>query len=149
MTKVHSSSEAVFWFRNDLRLKDNPALQAATKNASITRLIFILDRNKRELGEAAAWWLHHSLEALSKDIQELGSQIHFFQGEALKTLLLLHKETNFEQIFWNRLYEPKSVERDKKLKEELEKLGVKVNSFTDPKAPLGNTFRSLLRFGKP
>jgi len=52
---------SIYWFRQDLRLADNPALLAASKHGQ-TLPIFIHDiENPRELavGEASSWWLHH------------------------------------------------------------------------------------------
>ena len=59
------SKISIHWFRNDLRVQDNPSLQFAAQNGSVTP-IFILDtvnnaQNEFKLGQASAWWLHHSL----------------------------------------------------------------------------------------
>ena len=54
------------WFRDDLRVADNPALAAAMA-AGPTMALYILDeqsRGIRPLGGAARWWLHHALEEL-------------------------------------------------------------------------------------
>ena len=61
---------AIHWFRKDLRLSDNPSLHFAAQNGAVTP-IFILDtvnntQKEFNLGEASAWWLHHSLSSLNK-----------------------------------------------------------------------------------
>ena len=67
---------AIHWFRNDLRLADNPALNAASENDVLP--IFIHDTDDAEdLGEASKVWLHHSLEKLN---HSLGGKLHFIKG---------------------------------------------------------------------
>ena len=55
--------KSIHWFRNDLRLADNPALSAASGNDVLP--IFILDPIDSEgMGAASKLWLHHSLKKL-------------------------------------------------------------------------------------
>ena len=57
---------AIYWFRQDLRLSDNPALTNATKHKAILP-IYILDfdnAGKYCIGKAGRWWLHYSLKAI-------------------------------------------------------------------------------------
>ena len=63
----------VMWFRQDLRLADNPALTNALEDGK-TLPIFILDNvNSKEHvnGAASKWWLHHSLIKLNKATSQL------------------------------------------------------------------------------
>ena len=55
------------WFRNDLRLGDNPALSQAVAAGGEVVPVYILDDEVAgawRLGGAARWWLHHSLASL-------------------------------------------------------------------------------------
>jgi deoxyribodipyrimidine photo-lyase len=60
---------SIVWFRQDLRMGDNPALAEAAKHGPIMP-VYILDETVapegRPLGGAARWWLHHSLTRLSR-----------------------------------------------------------------------------------
>ncbi|NJO54192.1 MAG: deoxyribodipyrimidine photo-lyase, partial [Bacteroidales bacterium] len=59
---------AVVWFRDDLRLSDNPALTAAAGSGRPIIGLYVLDETgngSRPLGAAARWWLAGSLRALS------------------------------------------------------------------------------------
>src|SRR5690606_1100439 len=54
----------LLWFRKDLRLADNPALQAAVGSGRPVVAVFILDDEAPgvwRLGGAQRWWLHHAL----------------------------------------------------------------------------------------
>lgn len=120
------------WFRQDLRLRDNPALNyasnyAATKGKVIA--LYILDdthAGKAFPGAASQWWLHHSLQALNKS---LGNKLHFIQGDPLVILPHFVKQHAIEHVVWNRCYEPWQIKRDKKLKQTLIENKVQVQSF--------------------
>ena len=57
------------WFRDDLRLSDNPALNHASQSAK-TAYVYILEEDEAGsvLGGAAQVWLHHSLSALHQQL---------------------------------------------------------------------------------
>lgn len=117
-------TKTIVWFRQDLRLNDNPALTAACKNSGIIP-VFILDENDRELGAASKWWLHHSLTALSEN---LGGLI-LRKGDPMIILQSLIQETGADAIYWNRGYEPHIVERDTEIKSTLNNDGIDAQSF--------------------
>jgi deoxyribodipyrimidine photo-lyase len=81
------------------------------------------------LGAAARWWLDKSLKALSAELSALGSQLILRRGEALEALRGLITETGARHVFWNRLYDPGSVARDREIKEGLTSDGVACRSF--------------------
>jgi deoxyribodipyrimidine photo-lyase len=60
---------SLVWFRDDLRLADNPAFTAAVRHGPALCL-FILDESpdRRPLGAATRWWLSRSLAALAGDL---------------------------------------------------------------------------------
>ncbi|MEO8327444.1 MAG: deoxyribodipyrimidine photo-lyase, partial [Nitrospirota bacterium] len=61
-----NNSPVVIWFRQDLRIKDNPALLAAHQTGHPILPLFIFDEENSgewKLGAASRWWLHESLKA--------------------------------------------------------------------------------------
>lgn len=121
----------IVWFRQDLRLADNPALSAAAKAGAVIPL-FILDDETPgcwKTGGAARWWLHESLAALSADLEKRGSRLILRRGNAAEIIDDLVRETGAREVVWNRLYEPFHIARDKSIKASLESRGVKVQSF--------------------
>ncbi len=117
----------IVWFRQDLRLSDNPALDHAAGEGDILP-VFILDQTGdgfAKRGAASNWWLHHSLAALKK---ELGGLV-LRSGDPRKILKQLIEETGAEAVVWNRCYEPHAVKRDKAIKSALTDDGVSVESF--------------------
>ena len=123
-------STALVWFRQDLRLTDNPAFfEACTKHETVIP-IYILDEQNSVLGEAQAWWLHHSLQALNNAlVAQHGIKLVLRKGNPLEIILDLVNSAGIDGIYWNRCYEPKSIERDKKIKATVQEHGIDVSSF--------------------
>lgn len=123
-------SNALVWFRQDLRLHDNPAFFEACTNHDKVIPIYIFDEKNSALGGAQAWWLHHSLQALSNSLSaQFGLKLILRRGNPLEIILDLIKAVGVDAIYWNRCYEPKSIERDKKIKATLQGSEMDVFSF--------------------
>jgi len=126
------TAPSLVWFRQDLRLHDNPALQAAIERGGPVIPVFI--RSVEEAGawrpgEASDWWLHQSLQELNRSLQATGSRLILRTGTSLTELLRLVKETGADAVFWNRVYEPAAIARDKQVKPALRQAGLAAESF--------------------
>lgn len=125
-------AETLVWLREDLRIADNPALHAAAELGQAVTVLFVFDElspGVRPLGGASRWWLHHSLEALSTELAQLGVRLVIRSGaarEVLTELLAAHPMTH---VFWNRRYGLAEREIDTALKAELRERGITVQSF--------------------
>lgn len=127
-----SFSPSLVWFRTDLRLADNAALQAALKRGGALMPVFIHAPEEEapwSPGGASRWWLHQSLGALEASLRERGSRLIIRRGPTTETLLALVKEAGAGALYWNRRYEPVVIARDAKVKETLRQDGVTVESF--------------------
>ena len=74
---MESNNISLYWFRNDLRINDNPALYESLLSNDVVP-IFIYDNSEIEdckLGATSKWWLHNSLKSLNNS---LDNKIHFF-----------------------------------------------------------------------
>ncbi len=126
---MSDSQPVIVWFRQDLRLSDNPALQAATGTGAPVLPVYVLDdENAGEwsMGAASRWWLHESLNSLHSD---LDGGLQFFKGRADQLIPRLAEQVNAGGVFWNRCYEPWRISRDKVIKAELLANGLQVRSF--------------------
>lgn len=120
---------AIVWFRQDLRLSDNPALHAAAKDYETLIPIYIDDTTlASQLGEASRVWLHHSLDQLQSSLQVLGSDLLYFQGNPSEIFQQLIHALKVDAVLWNRCYDPESIERDSQLKAALKDQGVDARS---------------------
>ncbi len=123
------NSPVVVWFRQDLRIKDNPALLAAHQTGHPILPLFIWDEENSgewKLGGASRWWLHESLKALNEALQ---SKLYFEAGSAQQVIMDIIKETGAEAIYWNRCYEPWRITSDTRIQETLQTKGMKVHTF--------------------
>lgn len=119
------------WYRRDLRLADNPALAWAAGAGQPVVPLFVLDEEAGDtaLGGASRWWLHGSLKALAKALEEQGSRLVLRCGAAEAVIVSLIAETGCSAIVWHRLYEPEAVIRDQRIKMECRKHGIEARSF--------------------
>jgi len=152
-------SPSLLWFRQDLRLSDNPALSAAAKHGRPIVAIFILDDENAArwaIGGASRWWLHCSLVRLDASLRGLGIPLVLRRGPALTVLPALAAEVSAGAVFWNRCYEPFQVARDTAIKSALSGAGVRVESLNGsllvepwvPKTQAGQPFRVFTPFWK-
>ena len=118
----------IVWLRRDLRISDNPALLAASKNGYPLIPIFILDQETEELGAAFKWRLGLSLEKLDESLRKLGSRLVLLRGEPLEVLNKIATTCKPKKIFWNRLYDQVSIKRDTHIKSFFEGKGIPVSS---------------------
>lgn len=122
-------STTLVWFRQDLRLGDNPAIAAAARGKGPVVPAYIWAPHEEGAwppGAAARWWLHHSLEALDRDLHERGSRLILQHGDSLATLEQLIDATGADRVVWNRRYEPAAVARDAFVETELMRRGIQV-----------------------
>ncbi len=122
---------AIVWFRRDLRLADNPALQAALDSGHEPIPVYIhapAEESPWSPGAASQAWLHHSLQALDADLRRLGSRLLIRAGATLAELEKLCAEADAEAVYWNRLYEPATIARDTKVKQALRARGLHVQT---------------------
>lgn len=115
------------WFRQDLRLKDNPAFTQACKVGEVIP-IYIRDESlshNTAPGSASNWWLHHSLTALNASLE---GALQIFSGNAGEVLKLICKHYGVNSVYWNRCYEPEVIARDSVIKTDLQSIGIQALS---------------------
>jgi deoxyribodipyrimidine photo-lyase len=123
---------AIAWFRNDLRLADNPALAAACDSGLPVICLFIHDEQTqgiRPAGAASRWRLNGALQALAREISRRDGQLHFLRGAAEHLLPRLAEKIPEAKIFWNRRYGGGEISQDTRLKARLRASGREVASF--------------------
>ena len=158
-TSANGSKTIILWFRKDLRLQDNAALSTAVSQGLTIIPVYIREPQEAAtgpLGAAQAWWLHHSLTALSASLEKLGSRLLLRSGPAQEVIPALMAETGASGIYWNRRYDPNGIAIDKQIKEAYCQHGLGVKSFagqilhepTRLKTGAGNNFRVYTPFWK-
>lgn len=107
---------SLVWLRRDLRLSDQPAFQAAAAAGPVVA-VFVLDDERaggRKLGGASRWWLHGSLEALQRELEQQGSRLILRRGDAVAEIAAVAREIGARCVHAIRHYEPwwRKAERD-------------------------------------
>ncbi len=124
---------ALVWFRHDLRLADNPALNMALASGPAVIPVYIFapaEEGAWMPGAASKWWLHHSLASPAEDLASHGSRLTLRTGnESLAALLTLARECGATRVVWNRRYEPAIIARDQKIKAALRTEGIASESY--------------------
>jgi deoxyribodipyrimidine photo-lyase len=122
-----SETLAIVWFRNDLRLADNPALQAAVAAGHRVVPVYVLDdtaAGRWKLGGASRWWLHHSLASLGRDLRTRGAKLVLLRGDAAKLIPDLAAELGAVEVHAARSFEPAMRETDRKVDAALKRAGI-------------------------
>ena len=103
---ARAEGPTIVWFRNDLRLADNPALHHARERGAPLLCMFVLERDNglRALGAASRWWLHHSLDALAQALDKAGARLDVYEGEAGKLIPALAEAAGAAALVFNRRY---------------------------------------------
>jgi deoxyribodipyrimidine photo-lyase len=126
--------KAIHWFRRDLRVTDNTALDAAARRAEQVIPVFVLEdafRTGLDVGAPRAAFLLQSLECLRKNLQALGWPLILRQGKSVELIPRLAQELGVEAVFANRRYEPDALARDGKIFNELNSIGIGFEVFKD------------------
>ncbi len=141
----------IMWFRQDLRVADNPALAHAAKRGDVVP-VYIHEEGTaaRAPGGASKWFLHHSLADLGNT---LGGLV-IARGDPRELLPDLVKRCKATGVVWNRCYDPHAVKRDSALKATLTEQGIEVRSFNgsllfepwDVKTGAGGPFKVFTPF---
>ncbi|MGL4634657.1 MAG: cryptochrome/photolyase family protein [Beijerinckiaceae bacterium] len=122
----------IIWFRDDLRVSDNPALSAAVATGKPVLCLYILDEisaGMRTHGGASRWWLHGALEALSQQLKLRGSELVILLGASQPLLQQLIDQTGASGVFWNRRYGKAERALDSTIKTDLQAIGIEAKSF--------------------
>ncbi|SEK43803.1 deoxyribodipyrimidine photo-lyase type I [Sphingomonas palmae] len=99
---------SILWFRQDLRLHDQPALRAAAAGGAIIPLYILDDDTPGDwrIGGAQRWWLHASLASLDASLRKHGSRLIIRRGRADEVLRDMLEESGATQVHAVRHYEP-------------------------------------------
>ncbi|GAA1360205.1 deoxyribodipyrimidine photo-lyase [Arthrobacter rhombi] len=122
---------SIVWFRDDLRIADNPALLAAAADGPAVAA-YILDEESagiRPLGGAARWWLHRALAVLRRDLAGLGIDLVLRRGPGASAIAALSRDVAATAVYWNRRYGHPERTVDAQAKKALRETGVHVESF--------------------
>ena len=125
---------SIFWFRRDLRTKDNHGLHEALMGDYPVVPLFIFDTEileKLPEKDARVLFIHQEIEKLKKEFEEKGGSMLIRHGKPLDVYKQLVADFNIKAVFTNRDYEPSARERDKEIYAFLKEKDIPFKGFKD------------------
>jgi deoxyribodipyrimidine photo-lyase len=137
--RVEYKMRSIVWFREDLRIQDNPAVFEAAE-ASIDGIVglYIIDEMMWQKNHMAACRIEFILRGIAK-LSEALSALHIplLIRQVKKTedipavVLSVIEEVKAKSLFFNYQYELNESERDKSVEVFLKKAGIKTHGYHD------------------
>jgi deoxyribodipyrimidine photo-lyase len=124
----------IFWFRRDLRLDDNSALNSALSSGLPVLFLFIYDTkiiDELPHDDARISFIHETLSAINRTLQKSGSSVFALKGTPEKIWKELLKAFDINAVYANRDYEPYAIQRDNKIEQILLKHRISFLLFKD------------------
>lgn len=122
----------IYWFRNDLRLADNPAFAQACLNGDYLLPVYIHNSKEQDMvygferqGPHRKAFLRASLDDLKAQLQAQGSDLFELAGKSTEVLLQLVRDTAATAIYCEQIEAPEEIEQVRSLQEQ----GVEVQEF--------------------
>jgi len=124
----------IFWFRRDIRLKDNQGFYHALKKGNVLP-VFIFDKqilkkleNKNDL---RINFIYQELKSIKQKLEQYNSTLLVLYDNPLDAFKKLNRQYEIQSLYFNQDYEPYAFERDKKIVEYFSSLQRPLYSFKD------------------
>src|SRR5262245_44987490 len=109
----------IFWFRRDLRIKDNAGLYHALKDSNSVVPIFIFDRNildkLDDRADRRVAFIYDAVSNLWEELTKKGSTLLVFNETPIQAFKKLIRQYTIGKVFTNHDYEPYARERDQEV----------------------------------
>ena len=116
--------KSLVWFRNDLRMDDNPALRAACAESDEIHAIYIYSNNQMKIHNEASCKIEFmiaNLKSLEKSLNELNIPLTIIDSDGMNhdpsIILNLINERTITNIYWNNQFGIDEESRDRELQE--------------------------------
>ncbi|HFK5506762.1 cryptochrome/photolyase family protein [Elizabethkingia anophelis] len=125
----------VYWFRRDLRLKDNKGLQQALASGLPVLPVFIFDTDildqLSDPYDRRVDYIHQALISINDTLHKYQSALQVYNGKPLEIFELITTQYQVQAVYCNRDYEPQAIKRDHAVKKQLQKNGIQFYDFKD------------------
>lgn len=124
MEKINS----IYWFRNDLRINDNPGLKKAFESGTLLPIFILNDESAKEfkIGKNSRIALYEILKNLNSNLND---NLNFYIGTPEKIIKKLCEKYKIENVFYSNRYEPWEIEDEINLEKELKNLKINFEKF--------------------
>lgn len=126
---------SIFWFRRDLRLKDNHGLYQALESGKKVLPIFIFDEDILDLlenkSDKRVDFIVHALQTLNSFLKSKNKGIKIFKGKPFEIYKKLTEKYEIEAVYCNEDYEPYAIKRDQEIADFLASKNINFHKFKD------------------
>ena len=126
---------SIFWFRRDLRLKDNHGLFQALESGKKVLPIFIFDEDILDLlenkSDKRVDFIVQTLQTLNSFLKSKNKGIKIFKGKPLEIYKKLTENYEIEVVYCNEDYEPYAIKRDQEIANFLASKNIAFHQFKD------------------
>lgn len=125
----------LFWFRRDLRLRDNAGLYHALRSGKSVQAIFIFDTSildkLDDKQDRRVSFIYQNIASMKKELEEMGSTLDVRHGNPTEIWPQILADYQVDTIFTNHDYEPYAAQRDEAIKKLLQSQNVDFKTFKD------------------
>ncbi len=112
-------ASSIYWFRNDLRITDNPALKEACSNSDSLLPIYIhqayMERETRwgfpRVGKQRRAFTQESLQDLRAELMNMGSNLVELNGDCVEVFIKLRAQFNIRIIYCEHIEAPEELDQ--------------------------------------
>ncbi|HTD03579.1 deoxyribodipyrimidine photo-lyase [Undibacterium sp.] len=125
---------ALVWFRRDLRSFDHAALYHALRQSTQVYCVFVFDKAILQglpPTDRRVSFIHDSVRELAQDLARLGGALIVRHGYAEQEIPKLAAELGIHAVFANHDYEPRAMQRDLQVRNQLAVYGCALKTFKD------------------
>lgn len=130
-----SNDICIFWFRRDLRIKDNHALYKALSSGLKVLPIFVFDEDilndLTNPSDPRVTFIYDKLKSIHEDLVLKSAGISIHIGRPIDIFGRLIQDYNIRAVFANKDFEPYGKKRDREIQELLRDKGIKFNLYKD------------------
>jgi deoxyribodipyrimidine photo-lyase len=124
--------KSIIWFRNDLRIDDNPAMRAACNNSTEVHAIFLYSKDqlkKHNEANVKLDFLIENLKCLSSLLKKINIPLSIIESKGFdedsEIILETVQERDIDKVFFNKQFGEDEQKRDKEVINMLEAFGIK------------------------
>jgi deoxyribodipyrimidine photo-lyase len=124
----------LFWFRRDLRLEDNTALDEALRSELPLLPLFIFDINITEelpTDDPRITFIYDKLLSVNNELNKKGSSVYITKGDPEVIWKKLLDTFDINSVYINKDYEPYAIKRDNAIESLLREKGAALKKFKD------------------
>ena len=130
--------KSLMWFRNDLRMDDNPALRNACIESDEVHAIYIFSSKQNELHNEANCKIEFvidNLKKLDKELSKINIPLTIIDSQGFDDnsdiIFNLFKERSFTKVFWNNQFGTDEQKRDELVKRSFEINNIEFSSYDE------------------